>query len=59
MHNQIDPTDFAKVMSLPATVRHDLLEFLGSTPMAPAETGQLIRRFLARTGVLLSQPVST
>jgi hypothetical protein len=43
MHLQIEPSDFAQLMALPHAARHDLLEFLGSTCIGPAATGDLVR----------------
>ena len=48
----IEPTDFARMMALPLRERHDLLEFLGSTPISPAEAGALVRRIIARNDLI-------
>lgn len=40
---RIDPGDFARIMALPRSARMDLLEYLGSTPVPPSETGDLLR----------------
>jgi hypothetical protein len=38
----IDPDLFAKLMSLPEMARHDLLEFLGATPVATEQLDKMI-----------------
>jgi hypothetical protein len=40
----IDPADFTRLMALPATDRHDLLEFLGSTLAGRVGTAEVLRR---------------
>lgn len=46
----IDPTAFARIMSLPLTLRHDLLEYLGSTPVPPKFVEVLVASVAARQG---------
>lgn len=41
MSKWIDPDLFAQLMTLSASSRTDLLEFLGQTPLAPAEARRL------------------
>jgi len=43
MHLSIAPSDFASIMALPVAVRHDVLEFIGSTPITSSEVGRLLR----------------
>jgi len=52
MKINIEPTDFARMMALPRRERHDLLEFLGSTPVSPAEARALVHRIIARDDLL-------
>jgi hypothetical protein len=40
----IDPVEFTRLMTLPATDRHTLLEFLGSTISAHVGTAELFRQ---------------
>lgn len=47
MQSTIEPSVFARIMSLPLSLRLDLLEFLGSTPMSPSGIERAIR-ILAR-----------
>lgn len=48
MQLTISPTDFARVMALPNSLRHDVLEFLGSTPVAAGEVERVVRSLTAR-----------
>lgn len=48
MHVSISPTDFARIMALPVALRHDVLEFLGSTPVDAENVDQLVRSLTAR-----------
>lgn len=41
MTKRIDPDLFAQLMKLSSGARTDLLEFLGQTPLAPAEAHRL------------------
>jgi hypothetical protein len=47
----IDPAEFARLMSLPATDRHDLLEFLGSTLAGRIGTAETLRRAVITTSL--------
>ena len=40
----IDPVEFTRLMTLPATDRHTLLEFIGSTFAGHVGTAELIRQ---------------
>ncbi|MBS9715542.1 hypothetical protein ACFFUT_19010 [Pseudohalocynthiibacter aestuariivivens] len=40
--NTINPDLFAKLMTLPDSARHDLLEFLGATPIGEGQLNDLI-----------------
>lgn len=42
MKSRLDPSIFARIMALPLSLRHDVLEFLGSTPVAPLSAEMLI-----------------
>lgn len=44
---QIRPETFAKLMRLPISQRADLLEFIGSTPVADSEVINLIEKLAA------------
>jgi hypothetical protein len=44
----IEPTQFAKLMSLPRDDRRDLLEFLGATALPVPEAGRLLQTIAAR-----------
>lgn len=44
---QIRPETFAQLMRLPNRQRADLLEFIGSTPVADSEVMNLIKRLAA------------
>jgi hypothetical protein len=46
----IEPSDFARIMTLPLTQRHDVLEFLGSTPVESGEIEKLLRAMFRRNG---------
>lgn len=43
MQTCIAPSDFARIMALPVAMRHDVLEFIGSTPISSSEVGRLLR----------------
>ena len=47
MQVQITPANFTRIMSLPGDLRHDVLEFLGSTPVDPASFDTLLHTVLA------------
>lgn len=44
---QIKPETFARLMRLPVGLRSDLLEFIGSTPVADIQVLQLIEKMAA------------
>jgi len=44
----IDPKLFSSLMQLPDKMRTDLLEFIGATPVSPAELSSLIERYQKR-----------
>ncbi|WP_213546096.1 hypothetical protein [Vannielia litorea] len=44
---QIKPETFAQLMRLPVTLRADLLEFIGSTPVADGQILSLIEKLAA------------
>jgi hypothetical protein len=45
----IEPSNFARLMSLPQTQRHDLLEFLGATAMPMTQADTLLHLVSRRT----------
>lgn len=44
----IDPALFTRLMRLPDAARGDLLEFLGGTPVGPAELERMIDSHMLR-----------
>jgi hypothetical protein len=46
----IDPSEFTRLMSLPAADRHDLLELLGSTLVGRIASVEPLRRIAAAQG---------
>ena len=42
MKSNLEPSAFARIMSLPISLRHDVLEFLGSTPVTPNSVEELV-----------------
>lgn len=50
MLGNIEPTVFARIMSLPNSVRHDVLEFIGSTPVASKSIEQIVASVTERQG---------
>ncbi len=56
MSEKIDPDLFAQLMNLPGPARHDLLEFLGQTPVADSELQRLIDDMAKRDQAAGSTP---
>lgn len=42
MKSNLEPSAFARIMSLPLSLRHDVLEFIGSTPVTPNSVEMLV-----------------
>lgn len=55
MQSTIAPGVFARIMSLPLTMRLDLLEFLGSTPMSQSGIERAIRILAKEDGPRLTR----
>lgn len=54
----IEPSAFARIMSLPITLRHDVLEFLGSTSLPPKSVDTLVASAVARQTERRTVPVA-
>lgn len=48
MKIRLEPSVFARIMSLPNSMRLDVLEFLGSTPVAPNSVEALVASVAVR-----------
>jgi hypothetical protein len=48
MKSNLDPSAFARIMSLPISLRHDVLEFIGSTAVTPNSVEILVASVAAR-----------
>ena len=46
MQVQISPKDFARIMALPAALRQDVLEYIGSTPVLSGDVKTLVQSLL-------------
>ena len=47
--NDLKPALFTRIMALPELERSDLLEYLGATPVSPAQVDRLIARVSIET----------
>lgn len=56
MQGMIPPQDFARIMALPIDARRDLLEYLGSIPVAAGDVERLLRALAPKPGAVSKLP---